>query len=151
MTLTIARLTPADADDWTMLRNALWPGDGDRAEEHVAEIAALLADPGETVNVIARLDGEAAGFAEAALRHDYVNGCYSSPVAFLEGIYVKPGLRRRGIARRLVEAVEAWAVARGCTEFASDAAIDNAQSHAMHNALGFVETQRVVYFRKELR
>ena len=88
------------------------------------------------------------GFAEAALRHDYVNGCQSSPVAFLEGIYVRPAFRGRGVGRQLVKAIEAWALASGCTEFASDAAIDNTTSHAMHEALGFSETQRVVYFRK---
>ena len=130
------------------MRNALWPGSGGREEEHAADIARLLADPGATINVIARVDAIAAGFAEAALRNDYVSGCQTSPVAFLEGIYVKPAFRGRGVARKLVGAIEAWARSRGCTEFASDAAIDNTASHAMHNALGFVETQRVVYFRK---
>ncbi len=31
---------------------------------------------------------------------------------------------------------------------ASDADIGNVVSHAMHEALGFAETERVVYFRK---
>jgi aminoglycoside 6'-N-acetyltransferase I len=146
---TVAAITPADAADWAALRNALWPGG--REDEHAADIARLLDDPGDTANVIARLDGDAAGFAEAALRHDYVNGCHSSPVAFLEGIYVKPAFRGRGVARELVKAIETWALQRGCSEFASDAAIDNDASHAMHRALGFEETQRVVYFRKTLR
>jgi aminoglycoside 6'-N-acetyltransferase I len=38
----------------------------------------------------------------------------------------------------------------GCTELASDALLDNQTSHAMHEALGFVETERVVYFLKPL-
>lgn len=71
--------------------------------------------------------------------------------AFLEGICVAPGFRGRGIARSLVAEAERWAAAQGCSEFASDAQLDNVSSHAMHRALGFEETERVVYFRKNLR
>lgn len=131
------------------MRSDLWPGGG--PAEHTAEINELLVDPGETLNLIARGDdGEALGFAEASLRHDYVNGCETSPVAFLEGIYVTPLARGRGVARQLIEAIGDWAQAHGCTELASDAAVDNLDSHAMHGALGFEETERVVYFRKML-
>ncbi|MGH8854579.1 MAG: GNAT family N-acetyltransferase, partial [Telluria sp.] len=54
------------------------------------------------------------------------------------------------IAALLVLAAEQWAREQGCTEMASDAMIDNTASHAMHLALGFEETERVVYFRKPL-
>lgn len=39
---------------------------------------------------------------------------------------------------------------QGCTEFAFDAEPDHADSHAMHRALGFAETEHVVYFRRDL-
>jgi aminoglycoside 6'-N-acetyltransferase I len=147
----IAEATPEDAEAWLELRLALWPGEGDRRDEFAAEIAALLAHPGDTVNLVARADtGEAMGFAEAALRRDYVEGCRTSPVAFLEGIYVAPDHRRKGVAAALISAVEDWGRRNGCTEFASDARIDNLDSHAMHRALGFEETNRVVYFRREI-
>jgi aminoglycoside 6'-N-acetyltransferase I len=146
------RVTAASAEDagsWLELRLALWPGE--RREEFAADIAALLADPGDTVNLIAHADtGEAIGFAEASLRRDYVEGCSTSPVAFLEGIYVAPGHRRKGVAGALIRAVEDWGRQNGCTEFASDAVIDNLDSQAMHRAIGFTETARVVYFRKDL-
>ena len=146
------RIAPASAEDaeaWLELRLALWPHH--EREEFAAEIARLLADPGETLNLIARDEaGEAMGFAEAALRHDYVEGCGTSPVVFLEGIYVAPAFRRRGVAAALVGAAEDWGRRNGCTEFASDAALTNLDSHAMHRALGFEETARVVYFRKEI-
>ncbi|WP_082511578.1 aminoglycoside 6'-N-acetyltransferase [Devosia sp. Leaf420] len=147
--VTIAPAVPSDACDWTSMRTALWPSGGNG--EHAAEIAELLKDPGETINLIARgADGAALGFAEAALRRDYVNGCKTSPVAFLEGIFVVPEARGKGVARALIAAVEGWSRAQGCTEFASDAAPENAASLAMHAALGFAETQRVVFFRKVL-
>lgn len=95
--------------------------------------------------------GNALGFAEVALRSDYVNGTNSSPVAFLEGIYVVPQARRQGIARKLVAEAERWAISMGCGEFASDALLENTRSHAMHVALGFKESERVVFFKKALR
>jgi aminoglycoside 6'-N-acetyltransferase I len=88
------------------------------------------------------------GFAEAAIRTDYVNGAQSSPVGFLEGLYVVPHGRRNGVARLLVAAVTRWAAECGCSELASDAALANTASQALHRALGFEETERVVYFRK---
>lgn len=95
-------------------------------------------------------EGRGAGFLEVAFRHDYVNGCETSPVACIEGLYVRPELRRQGIARLLYEAAERWGRSKGCTEMASDALIDNVISHQMHRRLGFQETKRVVYFRKAL-
>ena len=145
----VARAIAADAADWTAMRTALWPKGGNGA--HAADIAELLVDAGETINLIARGDdGAALGFAEAALRRDYVNGCKTSPVAFLEGIFVTPEARGQGVARALVGAVEDWAREQGCTEFASDTAPDNFVSQDMHRALGFEETQRVVFFKKVL-
>lgn len=84
------------------------------------------------------------------MRADYVNGTTSSPVAFLEGLYVVPEVRRKGIAASLVSAVSQWARSVGCSEFASDALLENETSHAVHRALGFQETERVVFFRRTL-
>lgn len=93
---------------------------------------------------------QAVGFADAALRHDYVNGCESSPVVYLEGVYVQPASRRRGLARALIAQVAQWGRELGCRELASDAAIDNLASQRMHERLGFAETERVVFFKKAL-
>jgi GNAT superfamily N-acetyltransferase len=67
-----------------------------------------------------------------------------------EGIYVKEPNRRQGVGRALIEAVENRTRGRGCCELASDAWIDDLNSHRMHGALGFSETERVVCFRKNL-
>ena len=127
----------------------LWPGHP--SAEHIEEMSSLLASPERFAQFVEyEGSGAAIGFVEASLRHDYVNGTDSSPVAFLEGIYVIPSARRQGVAKALVAEVERWAVAAGCSEFASDAPIENAESHAMHAALGFIESERVVYFKKAL-
>lgn len=146
--MIVERCQPADIEDWLALRCALWPEGS--AAEHRAELEDILINGREVAFIARDASGTPLGFTEAALRHDYVNGCDTSPVAFLEGIYVTPAQRRCGVAQKLCAAVEDWARATGCSEFASDAALDNLDSHAMHRALGFAETERVVYFRKPL-
>src|ERR1700754_4657047 len=133
--MTITECTATDLEDWVALRVALWP---DYAADELREGAAAMLGAGAMLVVIARPpEGEPAGFAEASLRRDYVNGCETSPVAFLEGIYVVPEQRHRGVARALITAIENWARAQGVSELASDALLENSDSHAMHEALGF--------------
>jgi aminoglycoside 6'-N-acetyltransferase I len=140
---------PEDIDAWSGLRHQLWPHLS--LEGHRAEIVDALSEP-ERLAAFLCLDGKgrAVGLAEASIRSDYVNGCETSPVAFLEGIVVDPATRRQGVAALLIAAVGDWAQSKGLSELASDAELENTVSHAMHAALGFEETQRVVYFRKPL-
>lgn len=139
-----------DADDpgWLARRRALWPDATD--EEHRREMAAIVAEPGRYAAFVVRSGGATVAFAEASVRHEYVNGTASSPVAFLEGLAVAPEAWRQGHARRLVDAVAAWGRARGCAELASDALADNDAGLLAHRAVGFEETERVVFFRKAL-
>ena len=134
--------------DWSSLRSRLWPGSvepGDRQE-----MAADLAR-GHFVRLAYAPTGAAVGLVEASKRVDYVNGTSTSPVVFLEGLYVEPVARHNGVARALVAEVEQWAREQGCSELASDAALWNAAAQAVHRALGFEETERVVYFRRTIR
>ena len=93
--VVIATCTAAHAGAWAELRTELWP-DG-TANEHLDFAIAAVGEPTRLVAFLARDDdGHLLGFAEAALRFDYVNGCSTSPVAFLEGLYVREAARRRG-------------------------------------------------------
>lgn len=139
----------ADHPGWVRLREALWSGCA--RDEHLAEMARLVSNRARYRQFVAYSSSrEAIGFAEASLRSDYVNGTESSPVAFLEGLYVVPSARRKGVAASLVAAVADWARGAGCRELASDAVLENSISHVVHRALGFEETERVVFFRKQL-
>jgi len=114
-------------------------------------MASFLLEPTRFVQFIVRDSrGRGVGLAEASIRTDYVNGTSSSPVAYLEGLYVAPDARGRGVARSLVLAVSEWALATGCTELASDTQPENRVSQAVHTQLGFVETERAVFFSKSL-
>jgi aminoglycoside 6'-N-acetyltransferase I len=112
---------------------------------------SYVASPQRYANFIAySRSREAIGLAEVSVRSDYVNGTQSSPVAFLEGLYVVPQSRRKGVARALVAVAGEWGRRAGCSELASDAVLENSLSHVVHRALGFEETERVVYFRRKL-
>ena len=146
--VSVERATTATIGDWAEMRSALWPHAS--RPELEREAAALLLKKPAAVAFLLRADARTVGFAEATVRVDYVNGCSTMPVAFLEGIYVQPEWRRRGAARLLCRAVEAWAGEQGCRELASDTEIDNQTSQAMHEALGFAESERVVCYHKRL-
>jgi aminoglycoside 6'-N-acetyltransferase I len=139
-----------DHAGWLGLREALWTHCS--REDHLADMARIASMPDRFVTFLAgdSLD-EPIGFAEVSLRSDYVNGTSSSPVAFLEGLFVAPSHRRHGVARELVQAAQEWARSLGCFELASDAGLENTLGQALHRALGFEETERVVYFRKVLQ
>jgi aminoglycoside 6'-N-acetyltransferase I len=85
-----------------------------------------------------------------SLRFDYVEGANSSPVGYIEGIYVDEVHRYKGISRRLVEAGVEWSKSRGCREIASDTQIDNHASQEFHKRIGFKEAGRLVAFIKEI-
>ena len=90
------------------------------------------------------------GFAQCGLRHDYVEGTDSSPVGYLEGIFVKEEYRKQGYAKELLSACEQWAKKQGCAEFASDCELSNADSFAFHMGMGFEEANRIICFTKKL-
>ena len=94
--------------------------------------------------------GRPVAFAQCQLRHDYVEGTDSSPVGYLEGVFVAEGYRRKGYAAALLAECERWAKKKGCSEFASDCELDNADSLRFHMALGFTEANRIICFKKEL-
>ncbi|KLU13884.1 aminoglycoside 6'-N-acetyltransferase [Xenorhabdus griffiniae] len=133
---------------WVALRKQLWP---DHAKEaHQADGEDIISS-NQLVSFIALdKDGNGLGFVDASVRYDYVNGCNSSPVAFLEGIFVSPHHRKCGIAKILVDEVQSWGIKQGCKELASDTELDNVVSQKAHIGLGFQVTEKVVFFKKVL-
>ncbi len=145
---TVRRVGPADADAWVRLRNALWPGSPD---DHRREVAAYFATAQDTWTcLVAEVGAEGViGFVEVGLRA-YAEGCRSSPVGYLEGVFVAESHRKLGVGRALVDAAERWVREQGCKEMASDREIHNEDSGRFHATLGFEEVERIVCFRKSL-
>ena len=146
-----------DAVEWLALRAALWP---EAAAENAleADVARFFVEPapkpsGALEAVLVAVDPSTTpsivGFVELS-RRAYSEGCDTSPVAFLEGWYVSPSHRRGGVGGLLIAAAEAWGRAQGCSEFASNALVDNLDSAGAHVALGFEEVEVTRFFRKDL-
>ena len=88
---------------WLPLRRLLWPDESEAG--HLAEMTAFIDQPARYAQFMAYDESRRpVGFVEASIRSDHVNGTETSPVAFLEGIYVLPDHRRRGFARALLAA-----------------------------------------------
>ena len=148
--MIVRAVAPRDAPAWLRLRRALWPYQTE--SDHAAEITEFLEGGAReplAVLVAAEGAGRLLGFAELSIR-TYAEGCTTDRVAYLEGWYVVPDARTRGIGRALVAAAEAWGRSQGCVEFASDVELSNEASAAAHKALGFTEVARVRCFRKNL-
>lgn len=137
----------SDLQSVAQLAAQLWPQH--TAAEMAEDFAPLLAQ--KDTAVFLAFDGETAiGFAQCGLRHDYVEGTDSSPVGYLEGLFVAEPHRRRGCARQLLSACEVWAKEQGCQEFASDCELCNADSLRFHLNVGFEEANRIICFAKKL-
>lgn len=96
------------------------------------------------------VDDAPVGFAQCQLRHDYVEGTETTPVGYLEGIFVAEGYRNRGYAKELLNKCEMWAKDKGCKEFASDCEIGNDISFRFHKSMNFTEANRIICFTKKL-
>jgi len=128
---------PSDRQAVLAMRLLLWPDDdGDDATD-------------QTV-LVWEQDGSLGGFIIYSLR-PWAEGCIERPVPFIEGWFVRKDLRLCGVGRALVAAVEDRARADGFNEVGSNVAVANRASLAAHRRLGFEPTDRVQYFRKNLR
>ncbi|MBQ3285058.1 MAG: GNAT family N-acetyltransferase [Ruminococcus sp.] len=135
-----------DAARLADLVKLIWSGDTEQLtrviEGYIAsDHAAVFAQTADNIFV---------GAAVCSLRHDYVEGCETSPVGYLEGISVKEAYRHRGIAKSLLEECEQWAREKGCREFASDCELTNTDSLHFHRSIGFHEANRIICFTKKL-
>ena len=128
------------------LAGLLWEGD---PEEYADEFSELITMDECAVFLDIEND-QPIGFAQCQLRHDYVEGTDSSPVGYLEGIFVCEEYRRQGRARALLCACEEWSKAQGCAEFASDCELTNTESLLFHMKMGFIEANRIICFTKQL-
>jgi len=141
----IVSVTKDNEKAWAELCTALWP-------DLTVDALLRLSHEGLFKNEFLYIEGEeAVAFISLAVRNDYVEGTESSPVGYIEGLYVKPEFRRKGVAGQLVEHAKKWSDKFGCTELASDCTLDNEASQAFHKEVGFVEANKIVCFTMKLK
>ncbi len=145
----IRELLETDLNKWFALRKKLW--DETPEDDHKNEMLDII-EHSDTQSVIVAEnpdDGVLVGFVEVSIR-PFVEDCETDNVGYLEGWFVEPDSRRKGIGMRLVAMAEEWAREHGCTEMASDAEVGNETSLSAHLIMGYEETSRLIHLRKDL-
>lgn len=137
-----------DIDELSRLAVKLWTNNN-TAESLKGEFKEILKNENAVIMLCIE-NNSVIAFAQCQLRHDYVEGIKTSPVGYLEGIFVEESYRSKGIARQLIGKCEIWAKEKGCSEFASDCEITNLDSLKFHLSAGFTEVNRIICFKKEL-
>ncbi|WP_296142815.1 aminoglycoside 6'-N-acetyltransferase [uncultured Anaerococcus sp.] len=143
----IRQASKEDAGILAKMAVKIW--DNNSADDLVKEFCEMADDP-NSICFIKYSDNLPVAFANASLRYDYVEGTESTPVGYLEGIFVEKGYRKQNIAKELVKTCESWAKDMGCKEFASDCELSNLDSYDFHLAIGFSEANRIICFKKDI-
>ena len=99
----IKRARIEDAEVLAHLAIQMWKG---HALEDLTEEFRQLTMNNESACFIKYIEEKLIAFAQCQLRHDYVEGTESSPVGYLEGIFVSEGYRKTGYAAELLSKCE---------------------------------------------
>ena len=143
----IRKASKKDAEIIAKLAVIMW--DENSVEDLSNEFSELLSK--DDAQIFLKYENDIpVGFAQCQLRHDYVEGTETTPVGYLEGIFIMEGYRNRGYAKELLNECEKWAKDSGCKEFASDCEMDNNISFQFHMAMNFTEANRIICFTKKL-
>ncbi|MFS0824480.1 aminoglycoside 6'-N-acetyltransferase [Bacillus sp. 1P02SD] len=147
--MEIVKATVKDIRVIVSLALQLWPENDESV--FTKEFTELIHDEKAVIFLAKeKEENEAIGFAQCQLRVDYVEGTESSPVGYLEGIFVREEYRRKGVAKQLLSSCEKWAKSKGCLEFASDVELENDESLKFHLKNGFQEANRIICLTKKL-
>jgi len=143
----IEEINKDNFNEWLSMALALWPDNEEN--ELMDEFHKMLSSKKEQA-FIYKLDDVYIGFINLSIRNDYVEGSNSTPVGYVEGIYVKPEYRNNGIAKELITKGEEWVKAKGCTQMGSDIEVDNDISYKFHKKVGFKVANRIICFIKDI-
>jgi aminoglycoside 6'-N-acetyltransferase I len=146
MDITIRRVIPADKSEWLRMRKGVWP---DAPDDYLDYDMDDVLSSNKNAVFFALIEGVPVGMIEVSLRES-AEGCFSSPVGYIEAWFVDEGLRGKGVAGALTQVAEEWAREKGCTDMASDTWLDNQASIRAHTKMGYYEAERLVHFVKQL-
>ncbi|UFH52823.1 aminoglycoside 6'-N-acetyltransferase [Spirosoma sp. KNUC1025] len=145
--MQLEKLSEGNIDAFVQLVLELWP---DCTFDEEYEYYGQLMSAENHCCYLASNGNKYVAFIHLTLRTDYVEGADTSPVAYVEGLYVTPAYQQQGLAKKLMGVGEEWGREKGCKELASDTELSNSASIDFHKGFGFREANRVVCFIKEL-
>lgn len=148
-TMKFCEISEDNFNAWVSMGIALWPQA--KKKELEKEFHYELESRKHKHFLAQHENGEYVGFISLSLRSDYVEGSVSSPVGYIEGIYVKPPYRKRGVAKALIKKAENWARRKGCKELGSDTGLRNVDSQKFHKNVGFKKADIIVHYIKKIK
>lgn len=131
---------PATVDDLLVLGEILthlhgrppWSQEAEpRAREALSEV---VGNPSRCLS-LAFVNDHPAGTADVVVVRNLTRDL--RPFAVIENVVVVPGLRRHGVARRLMEASLAFAESRGCYKVQLVSASGRGAGHQLYETMGF--------------
>jgi len=110
------------------------------------DIAAMIEAPHIEV-IIAELNGEIIGSGYARIEDSKIYVKHPKH-AYLGFMYVKPEYRGKGVNKKVIDALQQWAIAREITEFRLDVYSDNLPAVRAYEKIGF--SKHLIEMRMEL-
>jgi aminoglycoside 6'-N-acetyltransferase I len=98
--MRVIQATSGHIQPWLGLRRQLWP---DPDEAHLPEMQEILGSESAAAFLLLNERNEAIGFIEGAL---YLGG--PRPYGYIEGWFVVPAFRGRGLGGQLLGSLEGW-------------------------------------------
>lgn len=148
--MEIIKATSNNIKDVVEISQILWNKNSTEKLEKLEKEYQNTLNREDSVIFLLLLKSKVIGFAHCQLRYEYVEGTNSSPVGYLEGIFISENYRKFGHASKLIQFCESWLKEKGCTEFASDSEINNIDSYNFHKSNGFTEANKIVCYTKEI-
>ncbi len=135
MDIEISRVGPGDRDLFDRVADGVFDEPIDRAR-----LAAYLAAPGHHL-IVAISSGEVVGQV-AAVVHRHPD---KPTELYIDEVGVAPAFHRRGIARRMLEAMFAWGREVGCEEAWVGTEPDNVAARGLYESRGAAAEAFVMY------
>jgi len=146
MEIKIRQATQEDKAEWLRMRRGVWP---EAPDEYLDYDMDDVLSSNRNIVFFALGEDTPIGMIEAHLRES-AEGCFSTPVGYIEAWFVDEKFRGKGVAGILTDAAENWAREKGCKEMASDTWLENEASIRAHAKMGYAEVERLVHFVKML-
>ncbi len=155
--MAVRQVTEEDFPEWLRMRKALYPecsSDQLKAEiESVYFKRTVVGEIDYSVWVEERSPGKLSGFAEISLRADAPQ-CGTSPVGYVESLFVDADFRRNGVGFKLLSKGQDWILQKNCSEFFVDTDTRCEGAIGFYENFGFQEMFRnksEILYKKKLR
>ncbi|MDR7870695.1 MAG: GNAT family N-acetyltransferase [Tissierellaceae bacterium] len=140
----IFKASNENLDQLTELALALW-SNNEKQDLIKSDLIYIIGHLSNRV-LLAKSDEDYIGFIHMSIRNGFVEGADTSPVGYVEGIYVKPDFRRKGVAKELYHAGLEWLRSKKCTQIGADIGIDSNMCPDFYLDIGFKEANRIICY-----